>query len=212
MRPVESLSVVGRRGDTVAVDIDDLDADPLNQLARWVDEAREAGEPMPEAMCLATAGRECQPTARMVLMRGLDDGVVFYTDYGSDKARDLEANGRAAALFHLMRPAHRQVRATGTVERTSAADSDRYWATRPVASRRSAVASRQSNVIESRAVLEEAVAALAGTEEPLRPDRWGGFRLIPDRVEFWEEGANRLHDRIRFVRDGQGWRSERLSP
>jgi pyridoxamine 5'-phosphate oxidase len=196
------------------VDLADLDADPLRQLGQWVDEARAAGEPAPEAMCLATAGADCQPTARMVLMRGLDSGVVFYTDYGSDKASDLAANGRAAAVFHLRRPVHRQIRVTGTVERTSAEDSDRYWATRPPASRRSALASRQSSVIESRRPLEEGVAALAGTEDPARPDRWGGFRITPLRIEFWEEGPSRLHDRIRFARDSEAdrWRTDRLSP
>jgi pyridoxamine 5'-phosphate oxidase len=194
------------------VDLVDLDANPLRQLGRWVEAARAAGEPMPEAMCVATVGPDCQPTARMVLMRGLDAGVVFYTDYGSDKAMDLAANPRAAAVFHLLRPAHRQVRVTGTVERTSAEDSDRYWVTRPLGSRRSAAVSHQSSVIESRRVLEEGVAALAHVQDVARPDRWGGFRITPLRIEFWEGGADRLHDRIRFVRQGEGWRVERLSP
>lgn len=190
----------------------DLDASPLRQLGRWLDDARAAGEPMPEAMCVATAAADGRPSARMVLMRGLDDGVVFYTDYGSAKARDLGANPRAAAVFHFLTPVHRQVRVTGPVQRTSAEDSDRYWATRPPASRRSALASNQSSVIGGRAELEGRVAALAGTPEPARPARWGGFRIVPDEVEFWEEGQDRLHDRIRFVRDGDGWRTERLSP
>lgn len=196
------------------MDLADLGSDPLYQLGQWVEEARAAGEPMPEAMCLATAGLDGQPAARMVLMRGLDTGVVFYTDYGSDKAKDLTANGRAEAVFHLLRPVHRQVRVAGTVQRTSPEESDRYWATRPPASRRSALVSHQSSVIESRRLLEEGVAMLAGLDEPVRPDRWGGFRITPVRVEFWQEGPNRLHDRIRFARgaDGEGWRTERLSP
>lgn len=193
------------------MDVTDLDDDPLRQLGRWIDEARSAGDPMPEAMCLATADAGGQPSARLVLMRGLDQGVVFYTDYGSDKAKDLRANPRAAAVFHLQRPAHRQVRVVGSVTKASPEESDRYWATRPLDSRRSAVASRQSTVIPSRAVLEEAVAALAG-EEPPRPDRWGGFRVTPSSIEFWEERPNRLHDRIRYERDGERWRRERLSP
>ncbi len=195
------------------MDASDLDADPLVQLGSWVDEARAAGDPMPEAMCVATAGADGQPTARMVLMRGLDTGVVFFTDYGSDKARDLRSNPRAAAVFHFLRPVHRQVRVAGAVQLTSAAESDRYWATRPVASRRSALASNQSTVIPTRLVLEEKVAALVRTAEPVRPERWGGFRITPAEVEFWQEGPSRLHDRIRLVREGGGgWRTERLSP
>jgi pyridoxamine 5'-phosphate oxidase len=197
--------------DTDAVDVSDLDEDPLRQLGRWIEDARSGGDPMPEAMCLATASGDGQPSARLVLMRGLDQGVVFYTDYGSDKAKDLRANPLAAAVFHLQHPAHRQVRVAGPVSQTSPEESDRYWRTRPVDSRRSAVASRQSSVIPGRAVLEEAVAALAGTEPP-RPDRWGGYRITPKSIEFWEEGPNRLHDRIRYERDGAVWRRERLSP
>ena len=144
-------------------------------------------------------------------MRGRDEGVVVYTDYGSDKAKDLEDNPRASAVFHWHLPLHRQVRIGGTVVRTTAEESDRYWETRPPASRRSAVASRQSAVVGSRRDLEAAVAALGGTE-PARPDRWGGYRLLPSTIEFWEEGANRLHDRLRYRRDGDGWRVDRLSP
>jgi pyridoxamine 5'-phosphate oxidase len=194
------------------VDAADLDPDPLVQLEAWIDEARAAGEPMPEAMCLATADAGGTPAARMVLMRGLGaDGVVFYTDYGSDKARDLQVNPRASAVFHLRLPVHRQVRVTGAVAVTTPQESDRYWATRPEASRRSAVASRQSSVIASRLDLERAAEAVADVAPP-RPDRWGGFRITPEVVEFWEEGRNRLHDRIRYRRDDAGWRVERLSP
>ncbi len=197
--------------DTGAMDAEDLDRDPMHQLDEWLGAARAGGEPMPEAMCIATASRDGEPSARYVLMRGRDEGVVFYTDYGSDKAKDLESNPRAAAVFHWHLPVHRQVRIGGTVARTTAEESDRYWETRPPASRRSAVASRQSAIVGSRRDLEAAVAALGGTE-PARPDRWGGYRLLPSTIEFWEEGANRLHDRLRYRRDGDGWRVERLSP
>jgi pyridoxamine 5'-phosphate oxidase len=193
------------------VDAAELDPDPMRQLASWLDEARKDGEAMPEAMCLATAGLRCTPTARMVLMRGLDDGIVFYTDYGSDKAEDLRVNPQASVVFHLRRPAHRQVRATGPVKRTTPEESDRYWATRPEASRRSAVVSHQSTVIASRLELERAVVALSGIDPP-RPDRWGGFRITPVAVEFWEEGPNRLHDRIRYRLEAGEWQMERLCP
>lgn len=191
---------------------DDLDEDPLRQLARWLDDARAAGEPIPEAMCLATASADGMPSARMVLARGLDTGLVFFTDYGSDKARDLEANPRAAAVFHLRAGAHRQVRVAGAVARVTPEESDRYWATRPVGSRRSASVSRQSAVIAGRDELEQAVAAL-GNAVPDRPARWGGFRLTPSVVEFWQEGADRLHDRFRYCAGpGETWTVERLSP
>jgi pyridoxamine 5'-phosphate oxidase len=148
----------------------------------------------------------------MVLLKGLDSGLVFFTDYGSDKAADLSDNPRGAAVLHFHRPVHRQIRAAGPVERTGSDESDRYWATRPVASRRSAVASRQSAVIDSRAELEAAVAALAGDPDPARPERWGGYRLTPHTVELWEERPDRLHERLRYVREGRGWHVERLSP
>ncbi len=193
------------------MDVADLDPDPLRQLDEWLEAARAAGDPMPEAMCVATASRDGAPAARYVLMRGRDEGVVFFTDYDSDKARDLAENPSAAAVFHWYLPVHRQVRIRGTVAKTTAEESDRYWATRPPASRRSAVASTQSSVLESRRELEDAVAAL-GEMEPPRPDRWGGYRIIPSEIEFWQEGTYRLHDRLRYLREGDGWRIERLSP
>ena len=192
------------------MDEGDVGPDPLAQLAEWLDAARHGGDAMPDAMCLATAGGDGAPAARLVLLRGLDSGLVFFTDYGSDKARELEANPRAAAVLHFFVPRHRQVRAAGRVMRTTTTESDRYWDGRPVGSRRSAVASHQSSVVASRADLERAVAAVG--PEPPRPDRWGGFRLVPETVELWEEGPDRLHDRIRYVRSGDRWRTERLSP
>ena len=173
--------------------------------------ARAAGEPGPEAMCLATADGQATPSARLVLMRGLDDGVVFYTNYESDKAIDLAANPRAAAVLHWNRPVHRQVRISGAVAKVSAEESDGYWATRSVESRRSASVSRQSRLVESRDALEEAVRSLAGVD-PARPARWGGYRILPATVEFWEERPNRLHDRLRYLREGDGWRVDRLAP
>jgi pyridoxamine 5'-phosphate oxidase len=193
------------------MDASDLDRDPLRQIDKWLEAARAAGDPMPEAMCLATTGRDREPSARFVLLRGRDEGVVFFTDYESEKGRDLQENPKAAAVLHWYAPVHRQVRISGTVVKTSAEDSDLYWASRPPGSRRSAVASHQSSVVATRDELEAAVAALGDTEPP-RPERWGGYRLVPAMVEFWEEQPFRLHDRIRFVRDRGGWRIERLAP
>jgi pyridoxamine 5'-phosphate oxidase len=152
----------------------------------------------------------------MVLLRGLDHGLVFFTDYESDKAADLESNPRAAAVLNWLVPAHRQVRAVGPVERVSEAESDRYWLTRPPGSRRSAAASHQSRVIPSRAALEAQVAAIAerypDDADVPRPARWGGYRITPERVELWEQQPDRLHDRLRYRREGDGWTIERLSP
>jgi pyridoxamine 5'-phosphate oxidase len=193
------------------VDVADLDPDPLRQLRIWMGAARDAGEAMPEAMCLATANAEGRPSARFVLARQIDEGVVFFTDYGSEKATELAENPYAAAVFRFVVPVHRQVRIAGAVAKATAEESDRYWATRPPGSRRSAVASRQSSVIATRRLLEDAVAEL-GESEPPRPERWGGFRIVPAVVEFWEEGPYRLHDRLRYLREGDAWRVDRLSP
>jgi pyridoxamine 5'-phosphate oxidase len=189
----------------------------MAQLSRWLEAAREAGETMPEAMALATATTEGRPSSRMVLLRGMDhQGLVFYTDRESDKGRDLTANAFAAALFHWYLPVHRQVRVTGAVETVDDARSDAYWRSRPPGARRSAVASHQSEVVANRAVLEKRVAELAEEfpEEtgPPRPARWGGYLIRPEVVELWEEGADRLHDRLRYKAASGTWRIERLSP
>jgi len=194
------------------VDITDLDADPLRQLAAWLDAARGAGEPMPEAMTIATATADGIPAARMVVLRGLARGLAFFTDLSSDKGAELAANPQAAAVLHWLAPVHRQVRAAGPVEPVSEQEAGEYWRTRPVATRRNAAASCQSSVIASRAALQARVRDLpAGTDLP-RPQRWGGFRVLPDRVEFWQESPDGLHDRIRYLRAGAGWTIERLSP
>jgi pyridoxamine 5'-phosphate oxidase len=194
-----------------------VDPDPIAQFSRWLESARAAGEPMPEAMAVATATTDGRPSCRMVLLRDLDDrGLVFYTDRDSDKGRDLTSNPCAAALFHWLRPLHRQVRLTGSVEQVDEGQSDAYWRTRPPGARRSAVASLQSTVIASRAMLDQRIAELteAFPEEPgpPRPPRWGGYRIRPEVVELWEEGAYRLHDRLRYRSQPGGWVIERLSP
>jgi pyridoxamine 5'-phosphate oxidase len=171
---------------------------------------------MPAAMSLATATRDGRPAARLVVLRQLDSGLVFFTDDESDKASDLKDNPRAAAVLHWLRPAHRQVRVTGPVERVGSSDADEYWAHRPPGARWADLASHQSRVVPSRAALEQRVAAWARhvpDEARLRrPRRWVGFRVIPETIEFWEEAADRLHDRLRFNRRPGGWSVDRLSP
>jgi pyridoxamine 5'-phosphate oxidase len=193
------------------------DSDPLAQLSKWLETARAAGETMPEGMALSTATSAGRPSSRMVLLRGVDErGLCFYTDRESDKGRDLKENAFAAALFHWFLPSHRQIRVSGAVEEVEDDLSDAYWESRPVGSRISAVASHQSQVIAARTLLEREVAAvtesLPAGVGPSRPDRWGGYRIRPEVVEFWEEGLNRLHDRIRYQLHSGSWTRDRLSP
>jgi pyridoxamine 5'-phosphate oxidase len=202
---------------TVGVEEASVDPDPITQLSSWLEAARAAGEPMPEAMAVATATTDGRPSSRMVLLRGMDHrGLVFYTDQESGKGQELKANPFAAALFHWFKPVHRQVRVTGVVEVVDASLSDAYWQSRPPGSRRSAVASHQSQVIANREVLEREVARLAEAIPddvgPPRPIRWGGYRIRPDVIELWEEGADRLHDRLRYCAGVGNWKLERLSP
>jgi pyridoxamine 5'-phosphate oxidase len=202
---------------TLVMDEADLDPDPLTQLSRWLEMARAAEETMPEAMAVATVTMDGRPSSRMVLLRGLDHrGLVFYTDRASDKGRDLTVNPFAAALFHWFLPLHRQVRVSGAVEIVDEEQSDAYWRSRPLGARLSAVASNQSDVVAGRAVLEQRMAEVAeelhDEEGPPRPDRWGGYRIRPEMVEFWEEGADRLHDRLRYQSRFGSWVIERLSP
>jgi pyridoxamine 5'-phosphate oxidase len=195
---------------------DDLDPDPLVLFRRWFDAATAAGTLEPEAVALATATPDGRPSARMVLAKGVDEsGFAFYTNYGSRKGGELEANPRAALLFHW--PAlGRQVRVEGPVERLPREESERYARNRSRDSQVSALASPQSQPVPSREWLEDRVAELAreheGRELPVRDD-WGGYRLIPDAWEFWQHRPNRLHDRFRYLPDpGGGWRIERLGP
>jgi pyridoxamine 5'-phosphate oxidase len=198
------------------VDVTDLDADPLRQLSVWLDAARAAGQPMPEAMTIATATKDAIPSARLVVLRGLRRGLVFFTDCESDKGAELAANPRAAAVLHWLVPAHRQVRVAGPVERVGEDEADEYWSTRAPAARLSAAVSHQSHVVATRAVLETQVQdrlrRYPGRADVPRPPRWGGFRVLPSSVEFWQESPDGLHDRIRYRRGSAGWIIERLSP
>jgi pyridoxamine 5'-phosphate oxidase len=193
---------------------EDVDPDPIVEFGRWFALAEEAGEPLPNAMALATADEHCQPSVRMVLLHRADErGFTFYTNYESSKAQDLAVNARAALAFHwpLL---HRQVRVSGSVTKVSREESEAYWAARPYASRISATASAQSGVITDRAALEVEVArleALHPTAPPL-PEFWGGYRVVPDTVELWQGRSHRLHDRLRYSRMGAAWRVERLAP
>ena len=182
--------------------------DPLTLFESWLEEARAAEGVGAEALAVATAKPAGEPSVRMVLLKGFDEhGFVFFTNYSSRKGAELEQNPRAALLFH--RP-DIQVRVEGRVERIPAEESDAYWATRPPASRRSAAASHQSQQLGSRAELEAAVAAQPA--EPPRPERWGGFRLIPDTYEFWEHRDDRLHERHLFRACDGGWDVVMLQP
>jgi pyridoxamine 5'-phosphate oxidase len=194
----------------------DPPAEPMAEARRWVEEAERAGVAQPDAMTLATASADGDPSARMVLLKGIDDvGFVFYTNHGSRKGRDLAENPRAALILYW-NDLRRQLRAAGTVERVSDEESDAYFATRPYGSRIAATVSRQSSPITSRAALEQEYERLDRVHEGghvPRPAYWGGYRVVPATVEFWRGRDNRLHDRLRYTRQRDGsWSIERLAP
>ena len=181
----------------------DYSGDPLERFHAWLDA---------EVVALATASATGAPSVRMVLLKGADErGLVFFTSYVSRKGRELAENPRAAVLVHSP---GRQIRVEGAVQKVSGEESDAYWATRPRGSQIAASVSSQSEPIESRDALEKRFAELEAAHpgEIPRPAHWGGFRLVPDVYEFWEHRENRLHDRVRYRRDGEGWTVERLQP
>ena len=190
-------------------------ADPMAQFKRWFDEAVTAKLPEPNAMTLATVGADGQPSARIVLLKGIDEkGFTFFTNYESRKGLDLAANPRAALLFHWVQ-LERQVRVEGRVEKVDDGESDAYYASRPLGSRLGAWASEQSREVAGRDVLEQRESEYRAKfgENPPRPAHWGGYRLVPTALEFWQGRPSRLHDRIAYRLDAtDGWKIVRLSP
>jgi pyridoxamine 5'-phosphate oxidase len=193
----------------------DAGSDPFQLFHRWFEDARAGLLSEPNAMTLATVAEDRKPSARAVLLKGLDErGFTFFTNYDSRKGRELEANPFAALVF-LWQQLERQVRIEGVVEKVTAKESDDYFVNRPLGSRLGAWASRQSDVISGREYLEAQHAALMAKYPDgnvPRPEFWGGYRLIPDMIEFWQGRPSRLHDRIRFRKSPDGWIKERLSP
>jgi pyridoxamine 5'-phosphate oxidase len=213
VRRARSIAVVVQNA---IVDRTELADEPLLQLGTWLELARDSGAAHPETMAVATTSPDGSPSVRMLILRGLDVGLLFFTDRESDKSADLAANPRVAVVFHWLLPVHRQVRVTGQVSDVTVAESDRYWATRPPGVRWNSMASHQSRVVSDRRDLESALErerALVPDEDSIpRPERWSGYRIEPDVVEFWQEGSDRIHDRIRFRRSEDRWITERLSP
>lgn len=196
------------------LDESNIARDPLRQFQLWFDAAVQAQIPMVNAMTLATASAAGRPASRIVLLKCVDSrGFVFYTNYESRKGRELAANPAASLLFYWTE-LERQVRIDGSVEKVSAPESDDYFASRPLGSRHAAIASPQSEAVVDRAVLEArfADAAQRYGRHPPRPPHWGGYRVLPDAMEFWQGRANRLHDRVLYTRAGDGWKIERLAP
>lgn len=211
----DQVTQLRREYEALGLNERDMAADPITQFRVWFDGVLDAGLEEPNAFVLATADAKAVPSARAVLMKGIDDrGLVFYTNLASRKSEELRVNPPAAATF-LWIPLHRQVRFEGRVSMVADEDADRYFEARPRGAQIAAHASNQSQVVGSREELDQAFRELderfKGVKVP-RPRAWGGWRLAPDRVEFWQGQPNRFHDRVRYVKEGAEWRKERLAP
>jgi pyridoxamine 5'-phosphate oxidase len=215
MTPPQSIADLRREYARARLDERDVHRDPIAQFAAWFAAAQAAEVEEPNAMVLATAGADGAPSARVVLLKGFDErGFVFFTDYRSRKSGELDANPRAALVLYWPE-LERQVRITGNVTKTSAQESEAYYRSRPLGSRLGAWVSHQSQAIASREALEAGLQDIeqrfAGRDVPL-PPHWGGYRVRPQAIEFWQGRESRLHDRIRYAREEEGWGVERLAP
>ena len=210
------MNVAELRQEYMRAGLSEKDAgpDPLRLFSVWLEDAVKAGLALPNAMTLATVTPEGAPDARIVLLKGLEDGgFAFYTNYRSRKGHQLEARPAACLVFQWSE-LERQVRIEGSVEKVSSAESDAYFASRPLGARLSAWASAQSAPVASRQALESSMeeARRRHGDKPPRPPHWGGYRVAPQRLEFWQGRADRLHDRLLYTRDGALWKIERLAP
>ena len=217
MEDAIDFTVLRREYDTAGLHRADMHANPIEQFATWFSTAVHSGLPDANAMTLATATKSGRPSARVILLKGFDErGFVFFTNYDSDKGGDLKANPFAALTFYWM-PLERQVRISGPVEKTSRSESEEYFHSRPRGSQLGAWVSRQSEVIDARRILDARLAEMterfAGQKIIELPPHWGGYRVIPETIEFWQGRANRLHDRFRYTRKADGsWSIDRLAP
>jgi pyridoxamine 5'-phosphate oxidase len=212
---IEQLQKLREDYSKHSLDENDVDPDPIKQFEKWMEEALSSEIPEPNAMTLATVDHKHKPHARVVLLKGIEDGsFIFYTNYGSDKGGELDQNSNAALCF-LWLELERQVRIEGEVEKLSEEESEAYFKVRPYKSQLGALASNQSMEVPNREFLEERFEELEkkySEGEVPKPEKWGGYKVIPEAIEFWQGRRSRLHDRIKYVFENGNWTTKRLSP